>query len=220
MSKKNKGRNKHPPPKKQVQSVVLPVQEDETNPVIGRPHEYLNKVQPRLKEIEYWGLLGFTNLQTAKNLGIAESTFYEYQKEFSEFSEAVNKNKPLANAEVVKGLYQKCLNQVIEEKEEIIKEMFYKDKESGIEYPLLDFAGNPVIQHITKKSKRIVQADTNAIKFWLTNRDEENWKLKSEVKSDSTNKNLNVNANFDVTALSDKDLDEGIIELLNVISDT
>lgn len=178
--------------KNQEQETKLPapiiVPEKTTN--IGRPSDYEKKVLPYLDKISYWVLLGKTNLEIAEKLDIAESTFYEYLKEFSEFSESINKNKPLANEEVAKATFKSATGHWVEEIVEETSEFFVNDKTTG-KQQLYDAFGNPIMQHTIKKTKKYIPPNPTSNKFWLANRDEENWKLKekSDVNINSNNTN-------------------------------
>lgn len=44
-----------------------------------------------LEKIFNWAKSGLTDEQIAKNMGISKSTFYDWQKKYSEFSESLKK---------------------------------------------------------------------------------------------------------------------------------
>lgn len=141
----------------------------------GRPCDYFTKVQPRLAEIEYWGLLGLTNLEMCgpEHLNIAESTFYEYLGRFSEFSEAVKKNKPLSNAEVVIAQHKKAVGYDYDEK---TYERGLKRNEFGD--VVFDKYGMPEYEMIEiKKVTKHVAASDKAGQWWLHNRDRKNFPI-------------------------------------------
>lgn len=161
---------------------------------IGRPSDYEKKVLPYLDKISYWVLLGYTNLDIANKLGIDESTFYDYKKQFPEFSKTVEKNKPLANEQVVRsGFKRACGFEYTETTEEL---EFKRDKDGRIIYDEYD---NPLKEMVvTKAVRKFVPPDTNAFKFWIVNRDPDNWKLKeasTEVNIDNS-KNENTQNNI------------------------
>lgn len=194
MSKKNK--NKKPkPPYISKDKILLPVGGVASVPAepaeikTGRPCDYEKKVKPYLHKIGSWVLLGYTNLQIAEKLGISEDTFYKYKKEFSEFSESVDKNKPLADDVIVNSLYQKAQTRIIEVLETTKESIFIKDKKTGKEKPAYDDKGNPLIKEKTYIKKVVLAADTKAAMFWLMNRDPDNWRMKTDGNSININNN-------------------------------
>lgn len=54
---------------------------------MGRPGKYETHVLPRLDEIVDWCRNGATNAEIAERLGIAMSSFCDYQNKHVEFSE-------------------------------------------------------------------------------------------------------------------------------------
>lgn len=173
-----------------------------------------------MDKIAYWVLLGDTNLKIAEKLDIAESTFYEYLKEFPEFSKSVNKNKPLANEEVVKATFKSACGYWVEEVTEETVEFFVNDKTTG-KQQLYDVFGNPIMQHITKKTKKYIAPNPTLNKFWLANRDDENWKLKEKpdvnINSNNTNNTQN-NTQINLNHLSREELKEQIAQLYEIRS--
>ena len=67
---------------------------------MGRPSKYKTHVLPRFDEIEDWCRNGATDKEVAERLGIAMSSFSEYKKEFSEFSEVPKKTKEYVDGQV------------------------------------------------------------------------------------------------------------------------
>lgn len=59
--------------------------------------------------LEGWARDGLTNEQIAHNIGIVESTFYEWQKTKSEFSEALKKGREIVDYQVENALLDKAL---------------------------------------------------------------------------------------------------------------
>ena len=70
---------------------------------MARPNKYATHVAPRFGEIEDWLRNGATEAEVARNLGIAVSTFCEYKKMFSEFSEVLKKTRDVVDGEVENG---------------------------------------------------------------------------------------------------------------------
>ncbi len=77
---------------------------------MARPSKYETHVAPRLDEVADWLRNGATDKEVAKRLGLAMSTFCEYKKEFSEFSEVLKKTRDSVDGEVENALLQSALN--------------------------------------------------------------------------------------------------------------
>lgn len=69
-----------------------------------------NKVKDKLVLVEGWARDGLTDEQIANNLGIATSTFYEYKKNYVEFSETLKKGKEVVDYEVENALLKSALS--------------------------------------------------------------------------------------------------------------
>jgi hypothetical protein len=67
-------------------------------------------IKEKLILVEGWAREGLTDEQIANNLGISTSTFYEYKKNYSEFSEAIKKGKEIVDFEVENALLKNALN--------------------------------------------------------------------------------------------------------------
>ncbi len=76
---------------------------------MGRPSKYETHVLPRFDEIEDWCRNGATDKEVAERLGIAMSSFSEYKKEFSEFSEVLKKTKEYVDGQVENALLKNAL---------------------------------------------------------------------------------------------------------------
>lgn len=77
---------------------------------MARPSKYETHVAPRLGEIADWVRNGATEREIAERLGVAMSTFCEYKREFSEFSEVLKKTRDAVDGEVENALLQNALN--------------------------------------------------------------------------------------------------------------
>ena len=67
-------------------------------------------IKGKLILVEGWAREGLTDEQIANNLGISTSTFYEYKKNYSEFSEALKKGKEIVDFEVENALLKNALS--------------------------------------------------------------------------------------------------------------
>lgn len=77
---------------------------------MARPSKYETHVAPRFEEIKGWVSNGATDEEVAKRLGISESSFYQYKKDFSEFSDLLKKNKEYVDLQVENALLKNALN--------------------------------------------------------------------------------------------------------------
>jgi len=68
------------------------------------------QVKDKLILVEGWARDGLTNEQIAEKLGINPDTLYKYQKEYTEFSEALKKGKEVVDYEVENALLKSALN--------------------------------------------------------------------------------------------------------------
>lgn len=142
--------------------------------------KYEEYIKDNLIVVEGYARDGLTDEQIAHNLGISPSTFYEYKKIHSEFSEALKVNKEISDRHVENALYKNALGYSYDE---ITKERVL-NQESG-EYEL----------QVTKVVKKEVQGNTSAQIFWLKNRKPKDWRDKQEIQH-SGETNVNVNADM------------------------
>jgi hypothetical protein len=125
----------------------------------GRP----TKLEDRMiEQVFEMALLGLTDVQMAKVLGIAESTFYDYKANKEGFSEALTRGKEEADGKVAKAMYKRALGLTITE------DALTRDGE--------------VVQ-----LKKELPPDTAAAKHWLSNRQRALWANNGEttIKTDT-----------------------------------
>lgn len=77
------------------------------HPNKGKYHEWTT--YEGLMIVQGWARDGLSNKQIAHNIGINESTFYEWQNKHSQFSEAVKKGKEVIDREVENALYNRAM---------------------------------------------------------------------------------------------------------------
>ena len=143
--------------------------------------KYTEWITPEgLLKIEGWARDGLTNEQIAKNMGIVTSTLYEWQKLYSEISDALKKGKEVVDRQVENALLKRALGYSYTE---VTKEL---NAESGK-------------MVVTKEVVKEVQPDTTAQIFWLKNRKPQQWRDKQEVTVDG-------NLNNPMQGLSTEDL--------------
>lgn len=141
---------------------------EELAKVLERPTYWELKVQPRLVDIKKWCEEGATNSEIAERLGISEGLWYEYMNKYPILNEFVSLGRSVTNAEVEKSLYKICTGYEYEEVKTIIEETASGKKRTRIE-----------------KTKKYVPPSSQAIQFWLKNRDPEQWNDKKEFIFDT-----------------------------------
>ena len=132
----------------------------------GRPTSYNKKFD---EQAYNYCLLGATDVQLARFFNVCEATINNWKNKQPSFLESIRAGKELADVEVAKSLYNRCLGPVLTRQKEVkLKQI---DRETGkiierLEIVDLEYQEVP---------------DTNAIKFWLTNRQKETWNEKHHI---------------------------------------
>ena len=148
----------------------------------GRKSKYDEYVKPYLKQITEWARSGATENEICTALGISQSTFYEYKKQFSELSNALRMGRQTVILNVKAALYRKAIGFEYEEKRGVKK-------------------GDKVVS--TEVFKRYSPPDTTAAAMLLRNYEEE-WRDKDSVQTDFKRQELEIKKalaeanNFDV----------------------
>ena len=106
-------------------------------------------------KIERLAAKGLTNDDIIKSVKISRNTFYEKLRTNEYFKYALYKHREMATHEVENALFKKC---------------------TGFEYTEEQGSAVGIIMEVKKKAL----PDTNAIKFFLSNRRSEDWKMKVE----------------------------------------
>lgn len=118
----------------------------------GKYQEWLEN--DSLLLIKSWARDGLTDEEIARNIGISSSTFYEWCKRFSVFSETIKKGRKPVTVEVEDTFFEKKLQGYT---------VTEKTKEVTIS------PDGAKTQHI-KESERYIPPDTTAMIFFLKNR--------------------------------------------------
>lgn len=123
-------------------------------------------VQPEnLKKIEQWASEGYVQEDFAKKIGIARNTWAKWLKEQPEILEAVKKGASNPIGKVRDNLLSVC------QWHEVVKRR----------YRVID--GEEVLVEVTREVRPPIEG---CLKFYLTNRDAQNWENASKVNFDGT----------------------------------
>lgn len=118
--------------------------------------KYEKDVLPRLEEIGEWAKKGYTEEDISKELGISYSGFRNYKKQHLELEGVLTENKKIADNAVRAALFKKATGY-----------SYIREKKAR--------NGEGKLVVMEKETVEVVP-DTQAAKFWLTNRDPDNWK--------------------------------------------
>ena len=141
---------------------------------VGRPCKYSTHVEPRLAEVEEWIKEGLTDYCIADNLGISYISLIRYKKEFDNLVSVYTRAQVKQVQKVVNSTFKRANGYDYEEK---TVEAFPIKDENGI---VTDYELKP-----TKVITKHVPGDVNAQKFYLINRDPENWHPDNRVETGS-----------------------------------
>ncbi|SHI62205.1 hypothetical protein SAMN02745671_01185 [Anaerovibrio lipolyticus DSM 3074] len=116
----------------------------------GQYHEWIEG--KGLENICKWAKLGLTDIQICHNMGIAVQTYYEWQRRFPSFAEAIKEAKAIPDLEVENSLFNQATGNVyVEETKSIL------DPNTG------------KVIRIERTKKQQAPSATATI-FWLKNR--------------------------------------------------
>jgi len=137
----------------------------------GKYHEWIT--EEGLLKIEGWARDGLTDIQIAKNIGIAVSTLNNWKNKYVELMESLKRGKEVIDRQVENALLKRALGYEYEEVKQIVeKDDKGKDR-----------------KRIEKTVKQVIP-DTTAQIFWLKNRKPAEWRDKQ---------NLEVEGNLDIS---------------------
>lgn len=116
---------------------------------------------------------GMTNKDAAEQAGIDEATFYRWVEEKSEFRESVKRARGIGDKRAIQDVEATLLS--------LAKGYEFEDvrTEYGSELNPATGKYEPVIKKQVR-TKRTVPANTEAIKFFLTNKASSEWKNRQE----------------------------------------
>lgn len=142
------------------ESQVPAPQEPKRRTRMGRPPLLVEETaQPIINKAYRLALLGLSDEDIALHCGIAVATFYVWLKSRKDFSEAIEKGRTLADAEVSNAMYQSATGF----KREIER---IEIKKTG------EHTSEPVVVKVTEQ----IPPNTAAGIFWLKNRQKRYWK--------------------------------------------
>lgn len=127
----------------------------------SKANEWLT--EDKLTLLTAWARDGLTNLQIATNIGIVESTLYEWLNKHKEISESLKKGKEVTDIEVENALFKKAIGYRYDEVTH--ERIYFKTKD---EYEVVE----------TKRVTKEVQGDITAQIYWLKNRKPDKWRDK------------------------------------------
>ena len=125
----------------------------------GRPSKYDANVKPHLDKIKEWRRVGATVENICDVLGIARSTWHEYEKNHPEFSDAIKKGTTEFCLDLRGELAKLAKRHTLETKKQYIKQ----DIETGKK------------TQYTEITTKEVDADIAAINLLLKNLDKGGW---------------------------------------------
>lgn len=111
-----------------------------------------------LLKVEGWARDGLTVDQIAMNMGCTSKTIYEWQKRYSDFSNALKRGKEVVDRQVENALLKSALGYEYEE-----VKTFIEDSANGKKKKI-------------EKTKKHVAPNVTAQIFWLKNRKPDDWR--------------------------------------------
>jgi hypothetical protein len=123
---------------------------------IGRPTDY----EPAFCEVVHnLCVSGSTDFEVAESLGIHVSTLYRWQKIHPEFREALQAGKEICDERVERSLFHRAVGYSF-------NAVHFTSYEGGV-------TATPYVEH--------VPPDVGAATLWLTNRQPQKWRSKTEA---------------------------------------
>lgn len=152
-----------------------------------------------LIKIGGWARDGLTDEQIAENIGIANSTLYDWKNKFSEFSEALKKGKDVADRQVENALFKRALGyeyterqaKIVDRDKDVVdverrefQNRYKLDNPEATQQEIIDAATKAVPTReriILLEIDKEMAPDTTAQIFWLKNRKPKEWRDKQDI---------------------------------------
>lgn len=133
-------------------------------------------------------LLGATDKQLGKFFGVSETTINNWKIEHAEFLASIRAGKEIADMYVARSLYQNCLGAVV-------------TKQKDVKIKTIDTKTSKIIEKVEIVNLQDqLPPDTNAIKFWLSNRQKAIWSNQDDLPPEGSTE-------VDYSKLSDEELE-------------
>ena len=140
---------------------------NDTFPNEATPHEGGRPTKFKPEMVRQAGLLasrGMTDFEIAEFFGVSDRTFYRWMGRYPEFCQTVSLGKELPNQRVKRSLYSRAVG--------------YNYNSEKIFSHQGSVTRAQCVEH--------VPPDVAAAKMWLTNRDPEEWRDKTEIEAKGT----------------------------------
>ena len=161
-----------------------------------------------LLKLEAWARDGLTDEQIAANIGITQSTLYEWKKKYSDISESLKRGKEIVDIQVENALLKRALGYTYNEDKYISVPMDlaeYTEKLDQFmnmykfEHPEATDSELMLVRERFPKTKEVlaerkvkeVVPDTTAQIFWLKNRRPDRWRDKQDMELSGEVKSVN-----------------------------
>ena len=139
----------------------------------GRRGKYEYWIGPEgLLLIEGWARDGLTKEQIAKNIACSRDTLNEWEKKFSDISDALKRGRQVADRTVENALFRSAVGY---------------DTEEPTEEPQFNMKTGKTELVVTKRVKKHVPGNVTAQIFWLKNRKPNDWRDKHDIEVENTN---------------------------------
>ncbi|MBC6150104.1 hypothetical protein HB834_00385 [Listeria booriae] len=125
---------------------------------VGRKSKYESHVKPMLKDITAWLREGETQASVCKRIGVSQSAFIEYKKEFPKLNEAIKKGEQFLDLQVEESLAKRAIGYEYEETKTVIEVLPSGDKKKRIEKVKKHIAPDVGAIALYMKHKRILQS--------------------------------------------------------------
>jgi len=153
----------------------------------GRPTKFKKEY---IEQVYKLTLLGFIDQDLAEFWGVSKSTINEWKVKYPEFSDSITRGKEFADTQVVDSLFNRAKGYTMKK----------------VEYETVQGDDGQIEQKVKKIVTTDVPPDTQAIQFWLKNRQPRIWRDKKELEIESESPIILIN---DIKAADTKeDTDE------------